>query len=55
LDDLPGQQEDLVFDALMCIDPVSNIIELIRVESKTAKYIAMTMENNWLARYPRPQ
>jgi transposase InsO family protein len=52
---LPGQQEDLVFDALTCIDPVTNIVELIRVESKTADYIAMTMENNWLARYPRPQ
>jgi hypothetical protein len=28
---LPGQQEDLVFDALTCIDPVTNIVELIRV------------------------
>jgi hypothetical protein len=52
---LPGQQDDLVFDTLMCINPVPNIVELIRVESKLAEYIAMTMENNWLARYLRPQ
>jgi hypothetical protein len=39
---LPGHQQDLVFDALMCINPVTNIVELIRVESKMAEYIAMT-------------
>jgi hypothetical protein len=49
---LPGQQEDLVSDALKCINPVTNIVEVIHMKSKTAGYIAMTMENNWLARYP---
>jgi hypothetical protein len=52
---LPGQQEDLVFDALTCIDPVTNIIEIICMESKMAEYIAMTMENNWLDCYPQLQ
>lgn len=40
--------------ALTCIDPVTNLVELIRVENMTSKHIARQFENCWLARYPRP-
>lgn len=42
------------FDALTCIDPVTNLVELIRVNNKTAYHVAEQFENVWLSRYPRP-
>lgn len=42
------------FIALMCIDPVTNVVELIRLRNKTAQHVAEQFENVWLARYPRP-
>jgi transposase InsO family protein len=42
------------FTALTIIDVVSNYCEIIRLNNKTAEYVAMQFENNWLARYPRP-
>jgi hypothetical protein len=48
------QGRELTIDALTCIDPVSNLVELLHVENKTAAHVAMKFENNWLARYPRP-
>ena len=45
----------LEFNALTCIDPVTNLIEINRLtKSKTADNAKELFENNWLARYPRP-
>ena len=43
-----------VFKALTCIDPVTNLVELIRITNKTMGHVAEQFENLWLARYPRP-
>ena len=45
---------ELEFLALTCIDPVTNITELIRIESKTAAHVAQKFTNVWLSRYPKP-
>ena len=42
------------FKALTCIDPVTNIVELIRISNKTMGHVAEQFSNSWLARYPRP-
>ena len=42
------------FRALTCIDPVSNIVEAIRIKDKTSKHIAEQSANCLLSRYPRP-
>ena len=46
--------EDINFDALTCIDPVTNLIETIRIENKTSNHVARKFEECWLNRYPRP-
>ena len=46
--------EEVEFNALTCIDPVTSLVELIRINRKTAGHIAQQFENVWLARYPRP-
>ena len=43
------------FNALTCIDTVTNLVELIRVDKKTASHIRSKFEQVWLARYPWPQ
>ena len=48
------QDQDVYFNALTCIDPVTNLTELIRIESKTSANIARKFEESWLNRYPRP-
>ena len=45
---------ELVFNALTCIDPVTNLAELASIESKTAEHVANVFQNLWLARYPKP-
>ena len=45
---------ELLFHALTCIDPVTNLVELVRIQNKTAAYVGMKFENEWLARYPNP-
>ena len=45
---------DVVFNALTCIDPVTNLAELTSIENKTAEHVAATFQNLWLARYPKP-
>ena len=46
--------QEFVFNALTCIDPVTNLAELIRISNKSSAHVAMKFENSWLARYPRP-
>ena len=42
------------FQALTCIDTVTNLAEVICINNKSSKHISMLFENNWLARYPQP-
>ena len=44
----------LLFQALTCIDTVTNLDEVICINNKSSAHISMLFENNWLARYPRP-
>ena len=39
---------------MTCIDPVTNLVEIVRVQNKTAAHVAQQFENCWLSRYPRP-
>ena len=39
------------FNALTCIDPVTNLVELVRIDNKTSSHIKTKFENTWLARY----
>jgi hypothetical protein len=42
--------------ASTCFDTtVTNSAEISRINNKTSEYIVMKFENNWLARYPRPE
>ena len=43
------------FNALTCIDRVTGLPELIRIDNKTAAHVASKFEECWLARYPRPE
>ena len=45
---------ELKFHALTCIDPVSNVVEAIRISNKTSEHITEQFENCWLSRYPCP-
>ena len=42
------------FQALTIIDMVTNLVEIKRIDNKTAAHVALQFENTWLARYPRP-
>jgi hypothetical protein len=42
------QGMDLYFNALTIIDPVTNLVEIIRITDKTARHVRMQLENNWL-------
>jgi transposase InsO family protein len=44
----------LKFHALTIIDMVTNLVEIVRIDKKTAAHVAMHFENTWLSRYPRP-
>jgi transposase InsO family protein len=48
------QGEQIKFDALTCIDTVTNLVELILIDNRTANHVAQQFENCWLSRYPRP-
>jgi hypothetical protein len=43
------------FRALTCIDTVTNLAEISRINNKSSEYIAMKFENDWLDRYLRPE
>ena len=42
------------FKALTCIDPVTNLLEVIRINNKSSAHVAEQFANCWLSRYPRP-
>jgi Integrase zinc binding domain len=42
------------FSALTIIDLVTNLVEIVRVNSKTTAVITAHFVNTWLARYPKP-
>ena len=45
----------LSFDAMTCIDPVTNLLEIYRYPgNKTASDAARLFENHWLSHYPQP-
>ena len=46
----------MTFDASMCIDPVTNLIEIACLAGpKTAKNATALFKNHWLAQHPCPQ
>jgi transposase InsO family protein len=51
---VPIGEMELEFNALTCIDPVTNLVEIVRIDRKTARHIAQKFENIWLSRYPMP-
>ncbi len=42
------------FNALMCIDTASNLVELIRIDNKTSQHIRDNFVQSWLSCYPSP-
>ena len=46
---------EVEFNALTVIDPATNLVELIRIEHKTAEHVAQKYANCWLSRYPWPE
>ena len=44
--------QELIFHALTCIDPVTNLTELVWIDNKSAAHVGMKFENTWLSRYP---
>ena len=47
--------QQITFRALSIIDIVTNLPELVRINSKSAAHVGLQLENAWLSRYPRPQ
>jgi uncharacterized membrane protein YiaA len=43
------------FIALMCINPVLNLLEVETVKDKMSEQVTKTFEHLWLSRYPRPR
>jgi hypothetical protein len=46
--------QEMEFGALTCIDPVSDLVEITKIENRSATHVGMIFENTWLARYPKP-
>jgi hypothetical protein len=46
--------QKIEFNALMCIDTASNLVELIRIDNKTSHRIRDKFVQSWLAPYPQP-
>ena len=44
---------ECIFNVLTCIDPVTNLVELIRINDKSSPHISNQFENCWLSRYPQ--
>lgn len=47
--------QEIQFRALTIIDLVTNLVEIVRINSKDCRNVTLQFENAWLARYPRPQ
>ena len=43
---------EVPFMALTMIDPVTNLVELVRIENKRSEHVALLFENTWLSRHP---
>ena len=48
------KNQTFVFNALTCVDPVTNLVKIIRIQNKTSNYAAQQFENCWLSQYPSP-
>eukprot|EP00804_Cyclotella_cryptica_P003676 CCRYP_016568-RA/>CCRYP_016568-RA protein AED:0.48 eAED:0.59 QI:0/0/0/1/0/0/2/0/106 len=49
-----GQGQKVEFNALTCIDTASHLVDLIRIDNKTARHIGDKFTQCWLCRYPQP-
>ena len=47
-------EKELTFKALTIIDPVTNLLEIVRIDNKSSKHVAQQFANVWLSRYPWP-
>ena len=47
--------QQVTFRALSIIDTVTNLPELVRINTKSAAHVGLQLENAWLSRYQRPQ
>ena len=45
---------DIEYQALTCINPVYNLLEIAPLKNKTSRETARVFNNTWLSRYPRP-
>ena len=45
---------ELKFQALTCIDTVTNLVELVRIDDKQGDTVATKFDHTWLACYPWP-
>ena len=43
------------FSALTCIDTVTNLVELVRINNKSSEEVSKRFAQNWLSRYPWPE
>ena len=48
------QGQEFTFNALTCIDPVSNLVEIVNIDNKSADHIVNQSVNVWFSRYPSP-
>jgi hypothetical protein len=47
-------EQNIEFNALTCIDPVTNLVELVRIDNKTLNHIQQLFQNHWFSRYLWP-
>ena len=47
-------KEKVTYNALTIIDMVTNLVEVVRIENKTAAHIGLLFEIHWLSQYPLP-
>ena len=46
------KNQTFVFNALTCVNSVTNLVKIIRVQNKTREHVAQQFENCWLLKYP---
>ena len=52
---IQGRGKGYEFNALTCIDTLTNLVELVRIDNKTAQHIRSKFAQTWMARYPWPK